>query len=261
MADSILIDIQDHVAIVTLNRPEKLNAADQSVFSGMIDAGDALAERDDVRAIVLQGAGRCFCSGIDVTSLMSDGTFMQKAFETGEKSPANFAQRAAYVWQEVPQPVVAAVHGECFGAGLQFAMAADIRVGAPDVDMRVLEIKWGIVPDMSLTQTALHTVRLDVLKELTFTGRSVGAEEGVNLGLLTSLHEDPQAHALSLAQKIASKSPDATRRAKRLFNDSWRTHARHGLELEAVLQKELLGQPNQIEAVMSNVEKRAANYR
>ncbi len=261
MSESILVDVDQHVATVTLNRPEKLNAADMSVFAGLIEAGEELASRDDVRAIVLQGAGRSFCTGIDINSLMSGGDFASKAFEVTDKSPANFAQRAAFVWQEVPQPVIAAVHGQCFGGGLQFAMAADIRIGSHDVDMRVLEIKWGIIPDMSLSQTALHCVPIDVLKELTFTGRSVGSEEAVRIGLLTRLENDPQAAALELAQTIASKNPDATRRAKQLFNSGWRSNLAPSLELEATLQKEVMGQPNQMEAIMANLEKRDARYK
>lgn len=261
MSDSILVDINEHVATVTLNRPDKLNAADLSVFNGMIEAGETLAERDDVRAIVLQGAGRSFSTGLDVKSLMTDGSFTTKAFSVTDKSPANFAQRAAFVWQEVPQPVVAAVHGQCFGAGLQFALAADIRIGAPDVDMRVLEIKWGLVPDMSLTQTALHCVPIDVLKELTFTGRSVEADEAVRVGLLTRVTDNPQEAARELATLIASKSPDATRRAKQLFNEGWRSNLKASLELEAKLQLEVMGKPNQMEAVMSNLERRDAKFR
>ncbi len=261
MPDSILVDVDEHIATVTLNRPEKLNAADMSVFAGMIEAGEALAERDDVRAIVLQGAGRSFCTGIDVQSLMADGNFMTKAFEVTDKSPANFAQRAAFVWQEVPQPVIAAVHGQCFGGGLQFAMAADIRIGAPDVDMRVLEIKWGLIPDMSLTQTALHCVPIDVLKELTFTGRSVSGEEALRLGLLTQVHSDPKASAYELAHTIAGKNPDAIRRAKQLFNEGWRSNLDASLQLEATLQQQVIGKPNQMEAVMSNMEKREARYK
>ena len=261
MSDSILVEVDQHVATVTLNRPDKLNAADMSVFAGMIEAGEELAKRDDVRAIVLQGAGRSFCTGIDVQSLMADGSFMTKAFEVTDKSPANFAQRAAFVWQEVPQPVIAAVHGQCFGGGLQFAMAADIRIGAADVDMRVLEIKWGLIPDMSLTQTALHCVPIDVLKELTFTGRSVDGEEALRIGLLTRIDADPQARAQELATTIAGKSPDAVRRAKQLLNQGWRSNLKASLELEAALQKEIIGQPNQIEAVMSNMERREALYK
>lgn len=261
MSESILVDIDRHVATVTLNRPEKLNAADMSVFSGLIEAGEKLAVRDDVRAIVLQGAGRSFCTGIDVQSLMSDGSFMTTAFEVGDRSPANFAQRAAFVWQEVPQPVIAAVHGQCFGGGLQFAMAADVRIGAPDVDMRVLEIKWGLIPDMSLSQTALHCVPLDVLKELAFTGRAVDADEALRVGLLTRVDEHPQAAARELAATIAGKNPDAVRRIKKLFNQGWRTNLSGSLELEATLQKEVIGQPNQVEAVMSNMERREARYK
>lgn len=261
MSASVELVVDSHVATVTLNRPEKLNAMDLSVFEGLIGLGEEIAERDDVRAVVLQGAGRSFCTGIDLQSLMAEGLFMTRAFEVGENSPANFAQRAAVVWQELPQPVIAAVHGQCFGGGLQVALGADIRIGAPDVDMRVLEIKWGLVPDMGISQTALHIISADVLKLLTWTGRAVHAQEALRLGLLTEVHDDPQAAALALATDIATRSPDAVRGTKQLLNVAWRTHLAEAYGLEADIQRAVIGQPNQLEAVMSNFEKRPAKFR
>ena len=186
---------------------------------------------------------------------------MGKAFAVTERSPANFAQRAAVVWQEIPQPVIAAVQGKCFGGGLQIIMGADIRYGAPDVDLRVLEIKWGIMPDMGYSQTMLNTLKADVAKELMWTGRSVAAAEAVQIGLLTHLDDDPLNAAMALAREIAARSPDAVQAGKKLLNQAWRTHLKEGYQLEARLQLELLGQPNQLEAVMSNIEKRKAMYK
>ena len=165
------------------------------------------------------------------------------------------------VWKRLPVPVIAAVHGVAFGGGLQIALGADIRIVAPDARFCVMEVKWGLIPDMGLTQTLVDLVRLDVAKELTFTGRVVGAEEAVQLGLATRIAADPLAAALALANEIAGKSPDAIRAAKRLLEETWRAPPGAGLPLEASLQAALIGSPNQVEAVRANFEKCAANYR
>ncbi len=261
MSQSIDINVSDYVATVTINRPEKLNAMDASVFEGLIEAGDSIALRNDVRAVVLTGAGDNFSSGIDVNSLMGDGNFMQRAFSVGDKSPANFAQRAAVVWQEIPQPVIAAIQGKCFGGGFQLALAADIRIGSSDIDMRILEIKWGIIPDMGISQTAIAVLALDKLKELMWTGRSVGADEALKLGLLTRTADNPQEAALELATAIAAKSPDAVKAGKAMINQAWRQHLSEGYQLEASYQKAVIGQANQAEAVMANFEKRIPQFK
>jgi enoyl-CoA hydratase/carnithine racemase len=157
-------------------------------------------------------------------------------------------------------PVIAAVHGVAYGGGCQIALGADIRFAAPDAKLSVMEIKWGLIPDMSLTQTLRDVVPLDVAKELTFTGRVLSGEEAKALGLVTHVAEDPLAAAMALAEEIAGKSPDAVRAGKRLWEESWHADAGTGLALEASLQTGLIGTPNQVEAVMSNFEKRAPNY-
>ncbi|RMF17459.1 MAG: crotonase/enoyl-CoA hydratase family protein, partial [Candidatus Dadabacteria bacterium] len=173
----------------------------------------------------------------------------------------NMFQRPGYDWKRLPVPVIAAIHGHCYGGGLQIALGADIRIAAPDTQMSVMEIKWGLIPDMSGTQTLRDLVRIDVAKELTFTGRIVEAEEAAQLGLVTRVAEDPKAAAMELAQTIASKSPDAIRAGKRLFNAVWHGSDVDGLALEAELQQTLIGSANQMEAVMANMQKRAPKFR
>ncbi|MGD8859543.1 MAG: crotonase/enoyl-CoA hydratase family protein [Myxococcales bacterium] len=264
----VAIDIRGGVADVRLARPDKLNAIDGAMFTALAEAGDEVRSNPAVRAVVLSGEGRAFCAGLDFTSFAAMASGDRKPGEgtTGNlleavsESGANRAQRACWVWQEVEVPVIAAVHGVAYGGGLQIALGADMRYVRADAKLSIMEIKWGLVPDMSGTQTLRRLVRLDVAKELTFTGRIVSGEEAVGLGLATRVTDDPHADALEVAREIATKSPDAIRRAKRLFNESGLGTVRDGLALEARMQSELLGSPNQTEAVRANVEKRAPEF-
>lgn len=267
MTELVTIDVEQGVADVRLNRPEKMNALSPGMFQAIIAAGEALHARGDVRVVVLSGNGRSFCSGLDFGSFqdMAGGTASAEApvgigrAPTAER-PENQAQRPAMVWKRLPVPVIAAVHGVAFGGGLQIALGADIRIAAPDARFSVMEIKWGLIPDMGLTQTLVDIVRLDVAKELTFTGRVVSAEEALQLGLVTRIAVQPLAAALALAREIADKSPDAIRAAKQLLEQTWRAAPGAGLPLEASLQSKLMGAANQVEAVKSNFEKRSARY-
>jgi enoyl-CoA hydratase/carnithine racemase len=184
MSDRVIVSKQDGVADVRMNRPDKLNALDQAMFEGLAATGRALAADKSLRAVVLSGEGRAFCAGLDFASFMGMAQSERPARSLLDRSEsiANFAQQAAWVWTELPVPVIAAVHGVAFGGGLQVALGADIRIVAPDAQLSVMEIKWGLIPDMSGTQTLRHLVRLDVAKELTFTGRIVRGEEAVALG-------------------------------------------------------------------------------
>jgi enoyl-CoA hydratase/carnithine racemase len=258
--DRVIVSVHGGVADVRLNRPQKLNALDLAMFDGLIAAGRRLAADSGVRAVVLSGEGRAFCAGLDFKSFMSGGSGADLlAPEAG--SLANRAQRAAWVWQEVPVPVIAAISGVAFGGGLQIALGADIRYATPDAELSVMEIRWGLIPDMSGTQTLRRLVRLDVAKELTFTGRVVSGIEAQALGLVTRVTEAPRDAALELAREIASKSPHAIRAAKKLLNASGVVPVEQGLALEAELQRGLLGSTNQLEAVMANLEKRAPAFK
>jgi enoyl-CoA hydratase/carnithine racemase len=259
MQDRVSVSLARGIADVRLNRPDKMNALDAAMFEALVGAGRGLARERGLRAVVLSGEGRAFCAGLDVASFMGGGG-ARSLFERSAESPANFAQRAAWIWSELPVPVIAAVHGVAFGGGLQIALAADIRFVTPDARLSVMEIKWGLIPDMSGSQTLRRLVRLDVAKELTFTGRIVSGSEAAALGLATHVSDSPHEAALELAREIASKSPSAIRAGKRLLEASGVVDVETGLRLEEQLQSELLGKPDQIEAVRANAEKREPRF-
>jgi enoyl-CoA hydratase/carnithine racemase len=266
VSDRVKIDFKDGVADVRMTRADKMNAIDSEMFDGLVQAGRALKDDKSVRAVVLSGEGRAFCAGLDMGSFaaMSGGASQgggadPRLFERSE-SGANRAQLAAWVWQELPVPVIAAVHGVAYGGGLQIALGADLRLVTADAKLSVMEVKWGLIPDMSGTQTLRRLVRQDVAKELTFTGRVITGVEAVELGLATRVSEKPLEDALALAREIAGKSPDAIRAAKRLLNETWQGTVAEGLKLEEALQRSLIGKPNQVESVKANFEKRAPKF-
>ncbi|MCG6533314.1 MAG: crotonase/enoyl-CoA hydratase family protein [Syntrophales bacterium LBB04] len=265
MSERVVYTIENGVADVRLNRPEKMNALDPAMFKALIATGKELAAKQSLRAVVLSGEGKAFSAGLDFMSFqaLADSdrdSLPPDIFEPGPDSPANFAQQPAYVWHVLPVPVITAIHGVAYGGGLQVALGADIRLVAPDARLSVLEIKWGLVPDMGGTQLLRHLVRLDVLKELTYTGRVISGTEAVALGLATRVSENPFEESMKLAREIATKSPDAIRAGKKLLNASRLLSLEEGLRLEADLQRSIIGQPNQIEAVFANLEKRTPKF-
>jgi enoyl-CoA hydratase/carnithine racemase len=257
--DRVRVEIEDHVAVVTLTRAEKHNALDLAMFEGITGAAARLGDEPGVRAVILCGEGPSFCSGLDVASLMSsqgpDGLNTEL-----DREPPNFFQRAAFDWIRVPVPVIAAVHGTCFGGGLQIALAADIRFATADARLSVMEVKWGLIPDMSITRTLPRLVSIDVAKELTYTGRVISGSEAASLGLVTHVVDDPAAAARALAGEIAARSPDAVRGAKRLFDESWTGPPEVTLALEASLQRRLIGSENQLAAVTAGFTKEPAQF-
>lgn len=251
----VAIDIDGHVAEVRLTRPDKHNALDSAMFQGIVAAAERLRGEPGVRAVVVHGEGPSFCSGLDIAGFMSDPSATTDYLERRNGDVANFVQRVAHDWSRVPVPVIAAVHGACFGGGLQFALGADIRIAAPDARLSVMEIRWGLIPDMGITQTLPRLVRADVAKELTFTGRRVSGEEAQALGLVTRVADDPLAAARELAAQIAASSPDAIRAGKRLLDEAWNAAPADALLLETTLQQALIGSPNQVEAMMAGAKK------
>jgi enoyl-CoA hydratase/carnithine racemase len=236
----VRVEFADHIAVVTLNRPERHNGLDGAMFRALVDAQDQVAGDDTVRAVVLTGAGPSFCAGLDVQAVAAEGPGPEVMFARQPGSTGNFAQRAAYGWTELAVPVIAALHGNCLGGGFQLAMAADIRIAAPDLRLAILEIEYGLIPDMGLTQSIPRLLPVDRAKELVWTGRAVGAEEALRLGLVTRLDPDPLSAALALATEIATKSPAAIRAGKHLLTQAWNAPAGEGLLLEETLQKTLL---------------------
>jgi enoyl-CoA hydratase/carnithine racemase len=267
MNDRVSITIEDGVADVRMIRVDKMNALDNAMFEALVGAGERLKTEKGVRAVVLSGEGRAFCAGLDMGNFgqMAEGprgrsTVSDAGLGARTHGVANRAQYAAWVWREVPAPVIAAVHGVAFGGGFQVALGPDMRYVAPDTRLCVMEIKWGLIPDMAGTQLMRHLAREDIVRELTYTGRIFSGEEAFQYGFATRVCADPRAEALATAREIAAKSPDAIRAAKRILNDAVQVDPKTGLTQESVEQGRLIGSPNQVEAVMSNLQKRAAVY-
>jgi enoyl-CoA hydratase/carnithine racemase len=259
-SERIRVEVEHHVATVTLARPDKHNALDQRMFAAIIEATEHVAANPGVRVVVLHGDGPSFCSGLDVSSgFSSDNGVVDPQAELLGEIPNRF-QRVAYDWVALPVPVIAAIHGNCLGGGLQIALGADIRIAAPDARLSVMEVKWGLVPDMSITQTLPRLVGIDVANELTFTGRVFSGEDALGLGIVTRLSSEPLASAHELAAEIAERSPDAVRGAKRLLRQSWNASPEDGLRLEADIQRTLIGSPNQIAALTAGLTKQPGKF-
>ncbi len=271
MNDRVTMTIDRGVADVRLVRADKMNALDDAMFEALVTTGDAIKKDKTIRAVVLSGEGRAFCAGLDMGNFgrMADGSRTRErpagaddnlGLANRTHGISNRAQYAVWVWREIPVPVIAAVHGVAFGGGFQLALGADMRYVAPDTRMAVLEIKWGLVPDMAGTQIMRHLAREDVVRELTYTGRIFSGLEAKEYGFATRVCDDPRAEALATAHEIAGKSPHAIRAGKRLLNEAVITDPKSGLIQETVEQVALIGSPNQVEAVLSNMQKREAAY-
>ena len=258
----VSVDAQG-VAEVAMVRADKMNALDRAMFEALIAAIAQVRADPSVRAVVLHGEGRAFCAGLDKSSLegIAGGGAGVGDLVPRTHGLANFWQQVAWGWRELPVPVIAAVQGVAFGGGLQIALGADVRIVHPQAQLAVLEIKWGLVPDMAGCVLLTELVRGDVARELTYTGRVVGGTEAVALGLATRTSEEPLEEARRIARQVASGNPDAVRAAKRLFNTASPVDAARVLVAEAFEQQRLIGSANQREAVMAALEKREPRFR
>ena len=254
----VTIAIDGGIADVRLNRPTKMNAIDPAMFDAIIPAIDRLATERGVRAVVLSGEGRAFCAGLDMASMASGGSGID--LETRTHGIANRVQQVAWGWRTLPMPVIAAVHGIAFGGGLQIASGADMVLVHPASRLSVMELKWGIVPDMAGFALWRGRVRDDHLRELTYTAREFDGAEAVARGFAARMEDDPHAAAVALAREIAGRNPDAVRAAKRLANLSVESYAGTILCGESDEQAKLLRSPNQVEAVRANMEGRAPDF-
>ncbi|BBO13974.1 crotonase/enoyl-CoA hydratase family protein [Bradyrhizobium sp. TM102] len=267
MEERVSISISEGVADVRLVRADKMNALDQAMFEALVAATDRLSKDKSVRVVVLSGEGRAFCAGLDMGRFAAMKEKGGNGIPGGENrdltkrthGQANFPQQAVWGWRQLPVPVIAAVHGVAFGGGFQLSLGADMRFLSADARMSIMEIKWGLVPDMAGTPILASLVRDDILRDLTYTGRIFSAQEAMTYGLATRICDDPRAAALETAREIAGKSPDAIRAAKRLLNNL-SVDPGPALLAESVEQQKLIGTANQTEAVRSNLEKRAAKY-
>ncbi|UTV86002.1 crotonase/enoyl-CoA hydratase family protein [Cobetia amphilecti] len=261
----VTLTISEHVADVRLNRPDKHNGIDWKMIDALLAVQQELharARESGLRAIVLSGGGPSFCAGLDIAAIMGDAARVPQLLVAGANGCApqrNTVQQLALGWRDVGVPVIAALHGNVFGGGLQIALGADIRLCDPDARLAVLEIDWGIIPDMGISVTA-RGVRPDWLHELTWSGRKVEANEAQSAGLVTRIISSPQEEALALARQIAGRSPSAIRAITRLYDEALAAPEAEALALEAELQSSLLGRAEQTECIKAKLEGRAPRF-
>ncbi|RDC60505.1 Methylglutaconyl-CoA hydratase [Alteripontixanthobacter maritimus] len=259
--DRVSIILSDEgVADVRLTRPDKMNALDPAMFDAIIGAAAALHQAKNVRAVVLSGEGRSFCAGLDTSNFGAPADPDRAPLTERTYGDSNLFQQVATAWRKLPAPVIAVLHGVCFGGGMQIASGADIRIAAPDARMAIMEMKWGLVPDMGGYQLWRGMVRDDVLRELVYTNREFSGEEAQTLGLATYVDPDPLERARAIAATIAQRNPNAIQAAKRLSNAMYDKTGTEMLMAESVEQQAIMRTPNQMEAVMSQMQKRPANF-
>ncbi|MGO9425688.1 MAG: crotonase/enoyl-CoA hydratase family protein [Steroidobacteraceae bacterium] len=260
MKDRVSIAVRNGIADVRLDRPDKRNAIDAAMFEAIAEAGAHLRGLRGLRAAVLSGNGAAFCAGLDLKNfgqMAAGDDSMVRKLKVRTHGDANLVQHIVHLWRELPVPVIAAIHGVAFGGGFELSLGADIRIIAPEARMSIMEIKWGLIPDMGGVSLMRALARDDVIRELTYSGRQFDGREAVSLGFATRTAADPRAEALALAAEIAARSPDAIRAAKRLYNRAADATQAELLLSESVEQQALIGGRNQIEAVTANLEKRA----
>ncbi|MHB8091788.1 MAG: crotonase/enoyl-CoA hydratase family protein [Syntrophales bacterium] len=265
MTELVNISIDNYIADVRFNRPDKYNALNFDMIEAIANALKRLEVESAVRAVVVSGEGKGFCAGLDLenfAALQSQaGNKLPGLVERYENRITNIFQYIAYGWKQLPMPVIAAIHGVALGGGCQIALGADIRFCTPDAKFSIMEMKWGLIPDMSVSQTIRDLLPIDVAKELIFTGKIIKGEEAARLRLVTHVCEKPYEEAMLLAKEIASKSPDAIRSAKKLLNEVWHGNSARGLLMESELENNLIGTANQLEAVSANFAKRTPEFR
>jgi len=267
MSDRVTIEVEAGVADVRLNRPDKLNALDNAMFTALVGASEELKSRPEVRAVVLSGEGRSFCAGLDFASFQTmagaantEGQDVSDVVAKQNGRMTHLGQQSVWGWQELEVPVICAIQGHALGGGFQLALGGDIRLVHPETKLSALEMRWGLIPDMCASELLARLVGSDVAAELYFTAKMISGVEAVELGVCTRLSEDPRDSALELATDIAAKSPEAIRHAKSLINQHGRVTVAEAFANERRYMGELIGSTNQVEAVSAYFEKRLPKF-
>ena len=251
----VRLEIKDGLAWVRLSRPDKLNGLDWDMLQGLVDAASAIRRNAEVRAVILHGEGPAFSSGLDFGTFGKQPLRAVRAFLKYGRS-TNLFQQACWCWRELPLPVIAALHGRCYGGGFQIALAADFRIATPDCECSIMEIKWGLIPDMTGTVTLRELVPIDVAKQLTMSGRLFSGAEAKQMNLVTQVADDPLAAAEAMAAELMTRSPDAVAAAKSLFHQTWFASVRRAFDVESGIQFRLLRGANQRIAMRANFAKK-----
>lgn len=239
------IENKNGIATVSLNRPDKRNAMSFDLLRELVKTAEKIKKDRSIRCVILTGEAQVFSAGIDLADLNNPKNRAYAAWELIKPGQSLF-QKAFLIWQELPVPVIAAIEGFCFGAGMQLALAADIRVANPATKMSIMESRWGLVPDMGLTRSLKGLIGLDLAKELTLTARIFDATYAKEIGLVTHLDESPLAKAQVIAEEMLQRSPDALMASKYVL-DAMQHEPKKSLRLEKIWQlKLLLGKNSQI---------------
>jgi len=263
MSEFIKFELKNNIATITINRPEKKNALTFEMLQRLADIGESLKSENNLLCVLITGKDGIFCSGIDITNfatLANNKTLLNSLLEPLKGLPYNRIQKPCLIWQELLIPVIAILEGPVFGAGLQLALGADIRIAAPNAQLSIMETKWGLIPDMGITQTLPKLINYDQALLATLTSTLITAKKACKLGLITICAEKPYQKGIKLAEEFGSKSPEAVITTKTLYRKAWRETNSDNLQLEALLQTQLIGSSNQMEAVFANIEKRKPNF-
>lgn len=247
--------IENKVAYVSLNRPDKHNGLDKQMIVDLVQIAKKINKNKTIRCVILQGEGASFCAGLDFNSVAKNPSMIVRFFLKLPWSKDNMFQRVAHIWRDLSVPVIAVVHGNCFGAGMQIILACDYRIATPDANLSILEMKWGLIPDMSGMATLSRLTRVDIAQELTMTGRFFSGNEALEYGLVSKVSDEPLAEAQLLADKISQQSPDAIAATKYLFKKTWKSDTRMALLWERITQLRLLGRKNQRIAMKNGLSK------
>lgn len=253
---SVKLSLHQGIARVVLNRPLQHNSLNIELITSLLEVLNTLNSSRDLRVVILSGSQQNFCSGLDVAEVMTDPKNIQWLLSSCDGYPHNKVQHLALGWRSLKVPVIAAIEGYCFGAGLQIALGADMRIAHSDALISVMEGRWGIIPDMGMSVTARGCIQEDVLLRMTVTAEVINGAAALKVGMVTEVADDPLARAQALAELICKRSPDMVKAAKHLLRDSYTETDEERLALEEKLQRRLLGAPNQMEAVMANIQKR-----
>ena len=259
--DRVEVQVEGLVAHVSLNRPEKHNGLDREMMKALIETARWLNKQQDIRAVILSGAGASFCAGLDFPAMTKRPLRLLGDFFKFGVRDTNLFQKVCWCWRELPMPVLAVIHGRCYGGGLQIALATDFRFTTPECEFSIMEIKWGLVPDMTGSVTLRELARIDAIKELAMTGRVISGTQAGELGLVSHVMAEPMAAARALADELIGRSPDAVSACKRLFQDAWAATPEQAFDLESRLQFRLLRSANQREAMKANFARRAPEFR
>ena len=261
MQNRVQLEVRGPIAYVSLARPDKLNGLDWDMLQGLVSAAAAIRRKREVRAVILRGEGPAFCAGLDFKTFGQQPLRAVRGFLKYGLKSTNLFQQACWCWRELPVPVIAVLHGRCYGGGMQIALAADFRIATPDCECSIMEAKWGLIPDMTGSVTLRELVPIDLAKELTMTGRLFSGAEAQRMNLVTRIADEPLAAAEALARELMTRSPDAVAAAKALFHRTWFASVRRAFDTESGIQLRLLRGANQRIAMRANFARKQPEFR